>query len=54
MDEELALMAKEKRGVSSVVTNEEIETLRARLREKEEIILTLEDKIAKQCDGMHG
>jgi len=44
-------MAKEKRGYSSIVTSEEIETLRCRLREKEEIILTLEDKIAKQCEG---
>lgn len=47
-------MAKEKRGYSSYVTSEEIETLRCRLREKEEIILTLEDKIAKQCDDKDG
>jgi hypothetical protein len=45
------LISKEKRGISSVVTNEEIDHLRERLREKEEIILTLEDKIAKQCEG---
>lgn len=47
-------MAKEKRGYSSYVTSEEIETLRCRLREKEEIILTLEYKIAKQCDDKDG
>jgi len=45
------LISKEKRGISSVVTNEEIDHLRERLREKEEIILTLEDKISKQCEG---
>ena len=50
-DEEIALISKEKRGISSVVTNEEIETLRGRLREKEEIILTLEEQISKQCEG---
>lgn len=45
------MISKEKRGISSVVTNEEIDHLRERLVEKEEIIITLEEKIAKQCEG---
>jgi len=45
------MISKEKRGISSVVTSEEIETLRDRLRDKEECILCLEEQIAKQCEG---